>query len=106
MSKPTREQMKQWLRELPPQEVATLLESADMTAHDIMLEYLEIKDNDKIPCAQKPVIFWNAIERMMDRVYDIMEDEYKESRLCPRCHGTGGDSEYCCYVCHGTGDRA
>ena len=103
MQKPTREQMRRWLHEMSAHDVSKLLESADMTAFDVLLEYLDVKDNSEYPNAQRPVIFWNAIEHMMDRVYDIMEDEHNASRECSMCHGVGHAGEYKCFVCRGKG---
>ena len=55
--------------------IAEFMVITGMDHKEIIAEYKTIKEDDSIPCAQKPLRFWNAMEIALDSAeYEFNEN--------------------------------
>jgi len=80
----------------------------DFTATEIMDEIRRVRNNKKIPYAQRAQHIYNSIMDAINSIEDCLHDEDQEMSGCRYCQGSGGGNEahlHCPY-CKGTGRAA
>jgi len=88
----------------PAERINSAAIECDFTATEIMDEIRRVRNNNKIPYAQRAQHIYNYILEASENILDCMHEEDQEDNACPHCGGSGGGlPPMSCSHCNGTG---